>query len=67
MGINNAILDIKGQLQTLIGFSRIWNNQFRYMEEGKIESFPMPLSLIFIYSLPSSFEKQFLFHAVRLR
>jgi hypothetical protein len=46
MGINNAILDIKGQLQTLIGFSRIWNNQFRYMEEGKVESFPMPCTFI---------------------
>ena len=46
MGINNAILDIKTQLQNAIGFCRIFNNQFRYMDEGKIESFPFPCAFI---------------------
>lgn len=46
MGINNAILDIKAQLQTAIGFCRIFNNQFRYMEEGTVESFPFPCTFI---------------------
>ena len=41
-GINNAILDIKNIIQSSYGFCRIFNNQFKYMEQGKIESFPFP-------------------------
>lgn len=45
-GINNAILDIKNRLQSTIGFCRIWNNQLRWMEQGQIESFPMPCAFV---------------------
>ena len=45
-GINNAIIDLTTRLQNAVGFCRIWNNQLRYMEDGAIESFPMPCSFV---------------------
>jgi hypothetical protein len=45
-GINNAISDITSRLERLVGFCRIWNNQLKYMEEQKIESFPFPCSFV---------------------
>lgn len=44
--IINAIDDIKDVLQDITGFCRIWNNQFRYMEDQTIESFPFPCSFV---------------------
>ena len=46
-GIKNAITDLITKLSPITNdFCRIWNNQFRYMEEQKIESFPFPCSFI---------------------
>lgn len=38
------VLDIIAKIEadTSIKFARIWNNQFKYMEDQQIESFPFP-------------------------
>jgi hypothetical protein len=44
--IINAISDVKDVVQGITGFCRIWNNQFQYMEEQQIESFPFPCGFV---------------------
>lgn len=42
-GLKTPIQDLLALLETSsIKFARIWNNQFQYMEDQSIESFPMP-------------------------
>lgn len=46
-GINEPILDLLALIETSsIKFARVWNNQFQYMEEQQIESFPFPCAFV---------------------
>jgi hypothetical protein len=47
-GIKDALQGILTALQALPDFQhvRIWNNQFKCMESGKMESFPLPCAFV---------------------
>lgn len=46
-GIKDPINDLLALIETgSIKFARVWNNQFQYMEDKSIESFPMPCAFI---------------------
>ena len=50
-GLKEPIEDLLALIQTgTIKFARIWNNQFQFMEEQSIESFPMPCAFVEVIS-----------------
>ena len=57
-GIGSVVTDLLAKIETLTQFKyvRVFNNQFTQMENGTVESFPMPCSFVEIVA-PQSYDQ----------
>ena len=56
-GIVDPINDLLAKIETgSIKFARVYNNQFQQMEEGTVESFPMPCAFVEVVS-PNNYDQ----------